>query len=102
MCRAAFLPWPIAIVTVRSRGTMSPPAKMPGMAGHHVGADHDGAVLLELDARRPAQERDVGVLAERQDTRVGLERLELPGRLRPAMLVELHHLDRERRAGDRP
>ena len=30
MCRAAFLPWPIATVTVRSDGTMSPPAKMPG------------------------------------------------------------------------
>ena len=30
MWRAAFLPWPTAIVTVRSDGTMSPPAKMPG------------------------------------------------------------------------
>ena len=30
MCRAAFLPWPTATVTVRSDGTMSPPAKMPG------------------------------------------------------------------------
>ena len=30
MWRAAFLPWPTATVTVRSAGTMSPPAKMPG------------------------------------------------------------------------
>ena len=30
MFRAAFLPWPIATVTVRSAGTMSPPAKIPG------------------------------------------------------------------------
>ena len=28
--RAARLPWPIATVTLRSPGTMSPPAKMPG------------------------------------------------------------------------
>jgi len=30
MCRAAFLPCPTAAVTVRSLGTMSPPAKIPG------------------------------------------------------------------------
>ena len=30
MWRAAFLPWPMATVTVRSAGTMSPPTKMPG------------------------------------------------------------------------
>jgi hypothetical protein len=30
MWRAAFLPWPTPTVTVRSDGTMSPPAKMPG------------------------------------------------------------------------
>ena len=29
MCRAAFLPWPMPTVTVRSAGTMSPPAKTP-------------------------------------------------------------------------
>ena len=30
MCRAAFLPCPTPTVTVRSLGTMSPPAKTPG------------------------------------------------------------------------
>ena len=30
MLRAARLPWPIATVTERSYGTMSPPAKIPG------------------------------------------------------------------------
>ena len=30
MKRAAFLPWPTPTVTVRSEGTMSPPAKTPG------------------------------------------------------------------------
>ena len=30
MWRAAFLPWPTPTVTVRSLGTMSPPAKTPG------------------------------------------------------------------------
>ncbi|MNR49492.1 hypothetical protein D3C85_1688730 [compost metagenome] len=30
MWRAAFLPWPVAMVTVRSEGTMSPPANSPG------------------------------------------------------------------------
>ena len=29
MLRAAFLPWPTPTVTVRSAGTMSPPAKIP-------------------------------------------------------------------------
>ena len=42
----------------------------------------------------------VGVLAQREHDRVGLELLELAGRVRPALLVQLHHLDRQRRAGD--
>ena len=31
MCRAAFLPWPTATVTVRSERAISPPAKTPGL-----------------------------------------------------------------------
>ena len=46
------------------------------------------------------QERRVGVLPEREDERVGLERLELAGGLREALVVERHHFDREGRAVD--
>jgi hypothetical protein len=70
------------------------------MAGHHVGSDHDGSVLLEIDSRHAAQEAGIGVLAQREHDRVGLELFELSGRARPAFLVQLHHLDRQRRAGD--
>ncbi len=79
------------------------------LARHHVAAREDargsglerrrhldGPVALDLDARHLAQERGVGLLAERQDHGVGGERLEPPGRLREARLVELHHLDLQR------
>ena len=32
MARAAFLPWPMASVSVRAPATMSPPANTPGRA----------------------------------------------------------------------
>ena len=105
MWRAAFLPCPTPTVTVRSLGTMSPPANTPGQP---VISDADtlhGAVALELDPRQRAQERGVGLLTERQDHGVRGQRLEAPGRLRVAGLVELHHLDLQLRAlerGDRP
>ena len=88
MWRAARLPWPIAAVTVRSDGTMSPPAKTPGAAGHHVAARPDDAVV-ELDAGDVVEQRQVGVLAEREDDAVGGQLLELAGRLGEAGLVEL-------------
>ena len=63
-----------------------------GVAGHHVRPDLDDPVL-DLEARDAVEEREVGLLAEREDERVGLELLELAGRLREARLVELHALD---------
>ena len=88
------------------------------LARHHVAArEHagaaglerrrhlHGAVALELHSRHLAQERGVGLLAEREDHGVGGERLEPAGRLRVAGLVELHHLDLQLRAvegRDRP
>ena len=51
MWRAAFLPWPTPTVTVRSAGTMSPPAKIPGWPVIMFGPTCDDAVL-DLDARR--------------------------------------------------
>ena len=41
------------------------------------------------------EQRQVDVLAERKHQRVGFERLEFAGRLRKALVVELHLLDRE-------
>ena len=52
MWRAAFLPCPTPIVTVRSLGTMSPPANTPGHPVISVVVDLDRAVALEL--ARPA------------------------------------------------
>ena len=95
MWRAAFLPWPMATVTVRSAGTMSPPAKMPGMPVIMFGADLHHAVL-DLQPGHAVEQRQVHVLPEREHQRVGLQRLELAGRLREALVVELHLLDRER------
>ena len=94
MLRAAFLPWPMATVTVRSAGTMSPPAKTPGWPVIRFGPDLDDAVV-DLDARHPLEQREVGLLAEREHERVGLELLELAGRLREAGLVELHPLEHQ-------
>ena len=94
MWRAAFLPWPTATVTVRSAGTMSPPAKMPGWPVIRSGPTCDDAVL-DLDARHAVEQDEIGLLAEREHERVGLELLELAGRLREAGLVELHPLDHE-------
>ena len=105
MWRAAFLPCPTPTVTVRSLGTMSPPANTPGQPVLSEGDTHDRAVAFELDPGHAAQERGVGLLAERQDHGVGGERLEPARRLRVPGLVELHHLDLELRpveGRDRP
>ncbi len=64
------------------------------------GPDLDHAVL-DHDARRVLEQSEVYVLAERQHQRVGLQRLELAGRLGEAGLVELHLLDDHRAALDR-
>ena len=95
MCLAAFLPWPMATVTVRSAGTMSRPRRCRGIR-HHVGADDDHAVG-DLQAGYAVEEAEVGFLSEREDQRVGFELLELAGRLREAGVVEFHALDDERR-----
>ena len=100
MWRAAFLPWPTATVTVRSDGTMSPPAKMPGRPVIMSGPTLTDAVL-DLEPGRVVEQRQIDVLAQRQHHRIGLQRLEFAGRLRKALLVELHLLDRDRAALDR-
>ena len=105
MWRAAFLPWPTPTVTVRSLGTMSPPANTPGQP---VISDVDTCTVPSRSNSTPGTSRRNAVsrlLAERQDHRVGGERLEPAGRLRVAGLVELHHLDLQLRAvegRDRP
>ena len=94
MWRAAFLPWPTPTVTVRSAGTMSPPAKTPGVPGHHV-RPHLHDAVLDLDPGHALEQRQVGLLPERQDERVRLELLELARGLGKAGVVELHLLDHE-------
>ena len=54
---------------------------------------HDAVV--DLDPGHAVEQREVGLLAEREHERVGLELLELAGRLREAGLVELHLLEHE-------
>ena len=92
MWRAASLPWPIATVTVRSAGTMSPPAKIPGWPVIMFGPTSTTPSSTSTPSTPSSSERS-RVLAERQHHRVGLELLELAGRLREAGLVELHPLD---------
>src|SRR4029453_9943254 len=96
MFLAAFLPWPIATVTVRSAGTMSPPAKIPGWPGIMFGPTRTTPSSIS----RPGTPRTTGrgrvaPRAQRQARRVGLQLLELAGGLREAGLVELHPLDRQ-------
>ena len=65
-----------------------------GAAGHHPLVDLHDAVG-DLQPGDAVEQREVGLLAEREHDRVGLELLELAGRLREAALVELHPLDHD-------
>ena len=65
-----------------------------GVAGHQVRADLDDPVL-DLEPRDPVEQREVGLLPEREHERVGLELLQLARRLREAGLVQLHLLEHE-------
>ena len=94
MWRAAFLPWPIADGDGALGGHHVAAGEDARVAGHHVRSDLHDAVL-DLDARHAVEQRQVGLLAEREHERVGLELLELAGRLREAGLVELHLLEHE-------
>ena len=51
--------------------------------------------VLDLQSRHAVEQRQVDVLPEREHQRVGLQRLELAGRLREALVVEPHLLDGE-------
>ena len=101
MWRAAFLPWPVAIVTERSLGHHVAAGEDARPAGHHVGTDDHRAVGLMDDLGDRAQEPAVGVLADGEDDGVGLQRFDLAGRLRPPVFVDPHPLDREIAAVDR-
>ena len=95
MCRAAFFPCPTPTVTVRSAGTMSPPAKIPG-APVIIPAETctvPSPANSTPGTRRRNPESDSW--PEREDHRVRGQRLQPAGRTRSPRLVELHHLDRE-------
>ncbi len=74
---------------------MSPPAKMPARPVIMFGATTTPAVAVKGDLRNLLEEAAVGILTERQHQRVGLQRLELSGRLGVTALIDAHHLDRE-------
>jgi hypothetical protein len=63
------------------------------VAGHHVGIDLDHAVGHFEPRHAVSSRTEIDVLAQGQHHRVGLQRFELAGRLREALLVELHLLD---------
>ena len=94
MWRAAFFPCPMATVTVRSAGTMSPPAKIPGCPVIMFGPTWTTPSATSIPGT-PSSEGEVGLLPEREDERVGRQLLELAGRLGEAGLVELHPLEDE-------
>ena len=64
-------------------------------AGHQRGRRHLHRLVDDLDARDGAEERGVALLTEGQDQGVGGQGLEPPGPVRPPVLVELLHLDRQ-------
>ncbi len=78
---------------------MSPPAKTPLrpviMSGPTLTTPFSIAMPGAL-----FEQREVDVLAEREHQRIGLQRLEFAGRLREALVVELHLLDGHRAAVD--
>ena len=78
MLRAARLPWPTAAVTVRSPGTMSPPAKMPACPVIMSGPTMTVPSGLNSMPGTRFKKRAVGLLAERQHDGIGLEGLESP------------------------
>src|SRR5690606_7341878 len=65
----------------------------PGCPGHQRRRVDLDDVPVELDSRHARKEPGVTLLTEREYDGVGLERLELSGRLRPAVLIELLDLD---------
>src|SRR5208337_4755000 len=75
--------------------------KYAWMAGHHVRRNDDSAISLELNFRNLAEKATVGVLSEGQDDRICLQGLELPGRLRSPLGINVHHFDGEVAAFDR-
>ena len=74
---------------------MSPPAKNARVAGHHVRVNLDYA-LFDRKPGHLVEQRQIHVLAQREDQRVGLDGFEFAGRLRKALVVEHHFFDGER------
>ena len=91
MLRAACLPWPTPDGDGALGGHHVAAGEDALVAGHHALIDPHHAVL-DLKARHPAQQRQVGFLAQRQHERVGLKLRQLAGGLGKAGLVELHLL----------
>ena len=105
MCRAAFLPWPTPTVTVRSLGHHVAAGEHARAAGHHRRAT-PRTVPSRLNST-PGTSRRNAVSVSWPSARITVSAAsvsKLPGRLREAGLVELHHLDGQLRAvegGDR-
>src|SRR3982751_3533119 len=85
--RAASLPWPIATVTVRSAGTMSPPAKIPEWPVIIRSSTCTTPSEISMPSTPSSSDRSVSWPSARTS--------ELAGRLREAVLVELHLLEHD-------
>src|SRR6202030_3956827 len=60
--------------------------KYARMAGHHVRRNGHRTIRLEPNFRNLSEKSSVGLLPERKDDGIGLQRLELPGWLRSASI----------------
>ena len=101
MCRAAFLPCPTPTVTVRSLGTMSPPANTPGQP---VINDVDTTTVPSAVNSTPGTWRRNAVSVFWPSARITVSAASVSNRpvpLRPAGRVQLHHLDGQLRAVER-
>jgi hypothetical protein len=73
------LPRPTPTVTERSHGTMSPPANTPGWPVIMKSSTSTTPSRTHLESGDALQQRQVGLLAEREDQGVCRQLLELPG-----------------------
>jgi hypothetical protein len=82
-------------VTLRSAGTMSPPAKMPGWPVIML-APTSYHAIADLQPGDAFEQPEIDILAECEHQRVGFDGLEFARRLRKALAVESHLFNRQR------
>ncbi len=94
MLRAACLPWPTPTVTVRSAGTMSPPAKIPAWPVIIRSSTFTTPSSTSRPGTPSSSDRSAS-WPSASTSESASSSSSLAGRLREAALVELHPLDHE-------